>query len=284
MAFIYEIITFVRKNYSGKICSKRILTDKYEHIFICEKQIVFLLISLPTSNFTNLQKMFFQNLSITAAEQNLQLLIIWEDNWIVKQDVIRWRILSHLGKFVSIHGRLCCAKRIIKAQADVFLLQNHLHSSPHAKYKYGLFFQNQLVAVATFSGSRSIERDGTVYRSYELVRFANFQNFIVVGGIGKLVAYFAAEQNPDDIMSYADADWSLGRSYEKLGFHFIEYTAPQKFYINVETYQRYYPKKISQELLSEFAKQSLTLDDFLAKRGIFAIYNAGNKKYLLKFK
>jgi hypothetical protein len=239
---------------------------------------------LPVNSFADSEKMFFQHLSISAAKQNLQLLILWEDNWIAKQDILRWRILSHLGKFVSIHGRLCTATRITKTQADSFLQQNHLHDSPFAKYKYGLFYQQQLVAAATFSGGRPIERDGKIYRSYELVRFANYQNFIVKGGIGKLVAYFVAEQNPDDIMSYADADWSSGRSYEKLGFQFIEYTEPQKFYLDVNTCQRYYPKKIFQELLSEFTQQSLPLDDFLAQRSLFTVFNAGNRKYLLKLK
>ena len=284
MAFVDEITTFVKENYKGKINTNRILTDMYKHIFIPEKQIVLLLIPMPVNSFTDTEKMFFQNLSISAAEQSLQLLILWEDNWIAKQYILRWRILSHLGKFVNIHGRLCKAMRITKTQADSFLQQNHLHNSPQAKHKYGLFYKQQLVAVATFSGGRPIEREGKIYRSYELVRFANYQNFIVNGGIGKLVAHFVAEQKPDDIMSYADADWSSGRSYEKLGFQFIEYTEPQKFYLNTKTCQRYYPKKISKELLLEFTQQLLPLDDFLVKRGIFTIYNSGNKKYLLKLK
>ena len=284
MAFINEITTFIKENYSGEIITNRILTDKYEHICIPEKQIAFLLISLSINSFAESKKMFFQDLAIIAAEQHLQLLIIWEDNWIAKQDILRWRIMSHLGKFVNIHGRLCKAMRITKTQADSFLQQNHLHGSPVTKHKYGLFYKEQLVAVATFSGGRPIARNGKTYRSYELVRFANYQNFVVNGGIGKLVAHFVAEQNPDDIMSYADADWSSGKSYEKLGFQFIEYTEPQKFYLDLKTYQRYYPKKIPQELLLEFAQQSLSLDDFLETRNIFTIYNSGNKKYLLKLK
>jgi hypothetical protein len=256
----------------------------YEHIFIPDKALVILLIPLPANDFDKSQKMFFQNMSLTAAQQNLQLIIIWEDEWATKKDIIRWRILSHIGKFLRIHGRLCEVRRITKIQADEFLQQNHLHNSPHAKHKYGLFYQHQLIAVASFSGGRPIIRDEKIYRSYELVRFANYQNYIVHGGMGKLISHFIAEQNPDDVMSYADVDWSSGKSYEKLGFKFIEYTEPQKFYLNVKTCQRYYPKKLPQELLDEFSKQLLPLDDFLLKHNIFTIYNSGNKKYLLKLK
>ncbi|MDR3286891.1 MAG: hypothetical protein LBT27_05570 [Prevotellaceae bacterium] len=303
MNFYDEIKSFITENYDGEISTNQILNDMYTNdlqlttndlrlttynlqltLFIPDKKIVFLLIPLPAFGFEDSQKMFFQNLSIATARQNLQLIVIWEDNWIAKNEIIRQRILAHLGKFVRIHGRLCEIRRITKTLTDEFLLQNHLHNSPQAKHKYGLFYKNQLVAAATFSSGRPIIRNQKIYRSYELVRFANYRNYVVYGGIGKIISHFIAEQNPDDIMSYADVDWSAGKSYEKLGFKFIEYTEPQKFYLNTKTYQRYYPKKLPQELVAEFSKQSLSLDDFLTKHNIFTIYNSGNKKYLLALK
>ncbi|MDR0420575.1 MAG: hypothetical protein LBH30_03880 [Prevotellaceae bacterium] len=282
MTFCDQIKSFINENYDGN--TNRILNDMYEHIVIPDKKIVVLPVQLPVNHFDKNQKLFFQNLAIAAAKQNLQLITISEDKWITKKNIICWRMLSHLGKFVRIHGRLCDIKRITKTQADEFLFQNHLHDSPQAKYKYGLFYKQQLVAVATFSGGRPIIRNEKIYRSCELVRFANYQNYIVYGGMGKLIAHFIAEQNPDDIMSYADVDWSSGKSYEKLGFKFIEYTEPQKFYLNVKTCQRYYPQKLPHELLCEFAQQSLPLDDFLSENDIFTVYNSGNKKYLLILK
>lgn len=282
MTFCDQIKSFINENYDGN--TNRILNDMYEHIVIPDKKIVVLPVQLPVNHFDKNQKLFFQNLAIAAAKQNLQLITISEDKWITKKNIICWRMLSHLGKFVRIHGRLCDIKRITKTQADEFLFQNHLHDSPQAKYKYGLFYKQQLVAVATFSGGRPIIRNEKIYRSCELVRFANYQNYIVYGGMGKLIAHFIAEQNPDDIMSYADVDWSSGKSYEKLGFKFIEYTEPQKFYLNVKTCQRYYPQKLPHELLCEFAQQSLPLDDFLSENDIFTVYNSGNKKYLLTLK
>jgi hypothetical protein len=284
MNFFNEIKLFINENYDGNVNINMIFDDACANILIPEKNIIFMAVPLPVTNFDDSQKMLFQNLSIAAEKQNLQLIIICEDRWITKKDVVCWRILSHLGKFVRIHGRLCEIRRVTKIQANEFLLQNHLYDSPQAKYKYGLFYKNQLVAVATFSGGRPVVRNGTTYRSYELVRFANYRNYSVRGGIGKLVSHFIAEQNPDDIMSYADVDWSAGQSYAKLGFKFIEYTEPQKFYIDIKTCQRYYPKKIPQYIIDKFSQQSLPLDNFLSKHDIFTIYNSGNKKYLLKLK
>jgi hypothetical protein len=36
--------------------------------------------------------------------------------------------------------------------------------------------------------------------------------------MGKLLKAFIDEMHPDDIMSYADASWSNGDAYRKLGF------------------------------------------------------------------
>jgi hypothetical protein len=55
----------------------------------------------------------------------------------------------------------------------------------------------------------------------------------------KLLKKFTEEHNPDDIMSYADRDWSDGRSYDKLGFSKIENTLSQTFYINLRTLERH---------------------------------------------
>jgi hypothetical protein len=155
-------------------------------------------------------------------------------------------------------------KRIDKPTADNFLKINHLQDTVNAKLKYGLFLKPQyverfmgdvvcgdtdevtepnkpkLIAVATFSGARTMkvgERMGK--RSYELIRFASLKGYVVVGGMDKLLKKFTEEHNPDDIMSYADRDWSDGRSYDKLGFSKIKNTLSQTFYINLRTLERH---------------------------------------------
>jgi hypothetical protein len=100
--------------------------------------------------------------------------------------------------------------------------------------------QPKLIAVATFSGARTMkvgERMGK--RSYELIRFASLKGYVVVGGMDKLLKKFTEEHQPDDIMSYADRDWSDGRSYDKLGFLKIENSLSQTFYINLKTLERH---------------------------------------------
>ena len=78
----------------------------------------------------------------------------------------------------------------------------------------------------------------------------------------KLLKAFELEHNPDDIMSYADRDWSDGRSYEVLGFERIEITKPQSFMLDNQTLRRYSAK--------ENIKDSIK------------IFNAGSIKFIRK--
>ena len=78
--------------------------------------------------------------------------------------------------------------------------------------------EGALVAVAMFSAPRPMERGSKVVQSYEWVRYASIGNYRVVGGMGKLMSFFIGKLSPDEIMSYADKDWSDGDVYKKLGF------------------------------------------------------------------
>ena len=52
--------------------------------------------------------------------------------------------------------------------------------------------------------------------------------------MGKLLKAFIKDILPDDIMSYADLEWSEGKVYEHLGFTFEEIKDPVTFIIDDE--------------------------------------------------
>ncbi len=156
-------------------------------------------------------------------------IVIWEDQWQFRQEIVRSRVLSKLGLLERIPGRLCEVRRISRPVADAFLAGNHLQGATASKIKYGLFLPERyfrvlkekpagselLMAVMTFSGPR-VFHDGT--RSYELIRFAVRCNYHVQGGFSRLLQHFIREKDPDSVMTYVDLDWYSGRTYEALGF------------------------------------------------------------------
>lgn len=211
-------------------------------------------------------------------------IFLWEDVWKTKQAICKSRILANYGISHRIPARLTKVRRIDKPTLDNFLNYNHLQVITNAKLKYGLYLPKQyfrvlpenikpegdeiLLAVASFSNAKTIVREGKEYRSYELIRFANLLNFTVVGGLDKLLKAFISENNPDDIMTYADRDWSDGKSYETIGFERIGITPPQEFYYDEKLMQRYYPNKLPEHSKNEMQR----------------VFNTGNIKFLMKLK
>lgn len=262
-------------------------SSPFTYIYLPAKQVVIHCITL-TPQIADGQ--FFQQLSLAFRQLGVRIIHLWEDVWYTKQPIVKSRLLSVLGLSATIPARLTQARRIDKPTAAIFLAENHLQVLTGARFKYGLYLPERyfrviqkdknifaqhlssllaesneiLMAVATFSNARTFVREEGSYRSFELIRFANRKGFTVVGGFDKLLQSFIRENTPDDIMTYADADWSDGASYEKLGFEQMALIQPQSF-------------TLDDQLKRTAAKQNPNESEMKA-------WNAGSWKYLLKLK
>ena len=98
--------------------------------------------------------------------------------------------------------------------------------------------EGTLIAVATFSNARRWVKEGKEIRSYEWTRYASLPDLRVSGGMGKMLKAFIKEVHPDDIMSYADLEWSEGEVYERLGFEAETRKEPVTFTIDPQTWER----------------------------------------------
>jgi len=160
--------------------------------------------------------------------KNIHLVHLWEDVWHSRAAQVVARLRSLLGLNLKIHGRQTNIHKIDKPTADQFLNNNHLQGAVSSRYKFGLYKNDELIAVATFSALRKMNFTEH-YRSAELVRFAVKAGYSVSGGLSKLLKHFKNSYQPQDIMTYADKDWSTGKAYEKLGFVCKDSLAPQWF-------------------------------------------------------
>ena len=167
--------------------------------------------------------------------------------------------------YTRIHGRLCCLREIDKATADGFLSESHRLGTARAKYRYGLFYKENLVAVALFSKLRVWPREEGAYRSAEWVRYASLPQTRVVGGMGKFLQHFIQTVHPDDVMSYADSEWSQGAAYLKLGFEKVAEQPPQAFWWDPVGQKRYPLKRYP-----------------TGKPGWEKVYSGGNLKFVYR--
>ena len=213
-----------------------------------------------------------------ASKNGYKQLIIYEDLWFTKGDIIRNRLLANLGLGERIFARKCRVGKISAEMAREFLEINHLIGDARCVFRYGLFYGEELVSVAAFSASRPMERQGRILHSYEWVRYASRASLRIVGGMGKLLDYFVTVERPEEIMSYADIDWSDGDVYRKLGFKQVGETPPVKFYVNSETYERISAKKLLRDRKYRMMDSRPAQDEVQVP-----ILNSGNLKFLKSF-
>lgn len=149
-------------------------------------------------------------------------------------------ILSRLGLNNRVFARNCEIKKLDKSTAGIFLEQHHLMRATQSAYNYGLFYKQELVALASFSKGRKMNRLPSDKRSYELIRFCCSYGTTVTGGLTKLLRHFCAEKNAGDIMTYVDKQWSDGSAFVKAGFKKHGESAPNYFLVDRKTFRRDY--------------------------------------------
>lgn len=233
------------------------------------------------------QKSLQDAVRILTERHGAHPLIITEDRWVVQNDMMKKRLLSHLEIFFPIYARNCEVRRIEKAEAAAFLGANHSYSDAACRYRYGLFLKRHtghiaedgeasrycpgtLIAVATFSNARKWIKGDKTIRSYEWTRYASLPELRINGGMGKLLKAFIKDVQPDDIMSYADLEWSEGKVYEQLGFISEGCKTPVTFKIGPDMQRQ--PTSLPD-------RDSISLP---APTGNLFYINLGSRKYRLK--
>jgi very-short-patch-repair endonuclease len=215
-------------------------------------------------------------------EQGIQLLHIFEDEWLYKKDIIKSIIKSKLNIIENkIFARKCIIREIDNKTCKEFLINNHIQGNINSKIKIGLFYNNELVSIMTFGKKRismgnKIRTDG----EYEMLRFCNKLNTQVIGGAGKLLNYFIKTYNPKSILTFADKRYSQGRLYINLGFEFVGDTQPNYFYFKPSEMIRYYRFKFRKDVLvKEGYDSSKTEFQIMNEREYLRIYDCGHMKF-----
>lgn len=232
--------------------------DTFSVIVIEQSKIIINLISVSNS-FSPTQ---LQDLANSWLAKDYKFVQLWEDVWIQKQTIVLDRIKSFCGLNTRIHARQTKFCRIAKPEAAVFLQENHLQGYANARFKYGLFYNDELYAVATFSSPRKMHFNGD-YSSIELIRFALKKGYSIPGGLSKLLIGHSRLQPTNDIMTYIDRDWGAGLAFKKIGFTQTGLMEPQFF-----------------KLDSHLCRTKIQLEE--SCEGI-SVFNSGSIKMILKF-
>lgn len=227
-------------------------------------------------------KKYHLNKTIECEKQGIQLIHIFEDEWVYKKDICKSRIKNILGFSQKIYARKCEIIELSNKEANIFFTQNHIQGNVTAKIIYGLKCNDEIVSVMSFGYLRKNLGQKSKNGSYELLRFSNKQNVTVIGGASKLFKHFIKLNNPNEVISYADRRWSIGNLYEQLNFKFSHESEPNYFYIiGNERKNRFGFRK--DLLISKYGcDPSDTEHNFCFNKGWYRIYDCGTKVYKWK--
>lgn len=159
-------------------------------------------------------------LTVSKGNKNIQFVLANEnfDYSETARKKIAAVLRSKLGLNKTIFARQCLIKKIDKETTHNFLNTYHLMNATQSAVNYGLFFNSELVAAASFSKGRKMNRLQENQRSFELIRFCCKEGITVTGGLTKLVKNFCREKNAGDVMTYISKELSDGTSFATAGF------------------------------------------------------------------
>jgi hypothetical protein len=278
-----NIYDFIKENYYGKIIqgSRKIISPQELDICIPELNLAFEFNGLFWHNEITKDKKYHLNKTEECEKQGIQLIHIWEDDWIYKQDIVRSIISNKLGKTPNkIYARKCEIKEVIDNNlVRDFLENNHIQGFVGSKIKIGLYYNNQLVSLMTFGNRRiAMGKKTTNQDEYELLRFSNKLNNNVIGGASKIFKYFINNYKPKEITTYADRSFSQGKLYETLGFKFDSKTEPNYYYI-IDGIRHHRFNFRKDKLIKEGFNPNKTEHEIMLERKIYRIYDSGNLKF-----
>jgi hypothetical protein len=276
---------FIDKNTDERVLNNvKDLISKELDIYIPSLNIAFEYNGIYWHSDLYKNKDYHLNKTNECEKHGIQLIHIYEDDWIYKQDIVKSMILNKLGK---IPNRIFARKTEVREIQDnklvrEFLNNNHIQGFVGSKIKIGLFYEKELVSLMTFGKNRrNLGHKNDDNDTYEMIRFCNKLNTSVIGGASKMLKHFINNYKPKSIISYANRSHSNGKLYEKLNFELVKKTVPGYSYYDskMNKYNRFNFRK--DVLIKKGFDKNKTSHDIMDELGYYRVYNSGNLKYKL---
>lgn len=203
----------------------------------------------------------------------ITILQFWESEWKNKTEIVKSIINNKLGLSNKSYARNL--KIVDNIRCTEFMNNNHLQGHKNYYYSVGLFNDDELLSCMTFSKHKQYQ--------WEIARFATKLGESVIGGASRLFTHFIRKHAPHTVLTFADRRYSVGNTYEKLGFIRVCTTRPNYFYIKgSKLYSRIkFQKHKLKQLLPDF-DEALSESDNMFNNGYRRLWDAGHVKLIYK--
>jgi hypothetical protein len=218
-------------------------------------------------------------------ERCIRLITIFEDEWRDRNEQVKGYLKSLLNKNeIKYFARKTKLKKVPKEIAKNFLNAYHIQGSANFEIAFGLYNNEELLAVMT-GGPHHRQGHGN---TFVLNRLAFKENVSIAGGSSRLLKALLAYAKAGDynkLLSWSDNRFSEGRVYETLGFHLEDEHGPDYSYVKqgVRVSKQSCQKK---HLIKKGAKGTMenTEKELALTLELYRIWDCGKKAWSISLK
>lgn len=227
------------------------------------------------SEATGKDKYYHKKKAEASLAAGITLFQIWEDDWILRQEITKRMILHRLGLSQEsiCYARKAQVVQLTKTEAYAFLDENHIQGSASGGLYLGLVSERELIAVMVLK----MMGKGTVY----LERYAT--SCRVPGGFTKLLKQAVLKLQPREIVTFADLNISDGGLYVKTGFIAQKVLSPDYMYLvrgqRVHKFN-YRLKRFRNDPSLQFV-EGMSETQLAALNKLYRIWDSGKIRYVL---
>ena len=217
-----------------------------------------------------------------ASEAGIRLVQLFSDEWEFNRKVCERFIMNLVGanKLNKVYARETAFVKVGHTEASTFYGEHHIQGYGGYGVHRGLKYQNELVALMTFSRKGSGRR-AFAEGEWELARFATSRS--VVGGASKLFNACVKETNASNVVSFSDNRLFTGGVYKHLGFTPVAKGSPDYKYVSKDGNLRLHKSRFQHKHLkslfgSAYDPQKSERENCEAN-GYYRIYDCGLTKW-----
>lgn len=265
-----EIETFLKDYVEVQTNVRNIIKGELD-IFIKSKMIAIEYCGLYWHSDDRLDKNYHHDKYIQCKNKGIRLIQIFEDEWLEKKEIIKNKLLYIIGKNQQkVFARKCNIRSIDNKTKTEFFDLYHIQGDGPSSVNYGLYYQEELVAVIGYINQQS----------YSILnRYCT--KYSVVGGFSKLLKY--TKNMFKKIVTFADLRWSDGELYINNGFVCIDELKPDYSYVkNCKRFHKFgFRHKYLKNKLDNY-DSSISEFENVSRNGFFRIWDAGKLKFVLE--
>lgn len=208
-------------------------------------------------------------------QQDIELIIIFEDEWTFKSNIIKNILLNKFNKTkpISIRPKNCHIK-MCKNSENKFLLDSyHIQGNRNSKINIGAFHDNKLIATISLD-KPSRQNSG----DYEISRMCADPKYKIHGIWSKFLNFI--KQNSiisGKLYTFSDNRFSNGNVYKNMGF-VLEKEIKQDYYWAKGRYRYHKSKMRKNDLIKSL---NLTESEYWIQQGYNKIWDMGKKKWII---